>query len=723
MREVDFAALLEAIPDAVLVADMSSRIVYANDAVEPLLGWKASQLVGESLHVIQPERLHQAHDTGFGRFAATGVQTLFDVPIRLPARRADGTEHDVELNLAEIRGPEDERLVIGVLRDLSERVELERHLTVLRYLRATTAAAARLWTGLDPTLVLRTLTDVLVEEFDAALARTWLFEPDANVLRMVTSGGLSTNVTRSSRALIDVATYPYKVGTVARTREPVMRNGLVGDPEFDQAWVAREGLESVACLPLLAGNRLLGVAVAFFRRPLIDEVMETIGHLIALAAAAVNDAQLVEGERAALAAADRARSHFELLAGVSERLAGSLDPEVTARSVAEATVPSVADWCLVDLLSDGHAIELVAAVHRDPSLNDAIHELRRRYPPAERHGRPHAILRAMETGTTVVSEVTDEDLQARAVDDGHLALLRRLGTGSHVVAPLIARGRVMGTLSLVRTPARSPYEPDEIKTAEDIARRTALAVDNALLHRSAQQGVALRDRFLAIAAHELRTPLAVVRGHWELLERRLRAASGDAEAQQVALERSARRLGEGIDQLQRLIEELLDVNRLRAASIQLELAAVDLGQLVRDVVQGVADDERERIQLALPADPVRGRWDPARLGQVVGNLVGNALKYSPAESPVRVRLTEAGGMARLSVVDTGIGIPSDQLDAIFEPFSRAPNAVGRHFAGLGLGLAISREIVTQHGGRLWAESAGEGHGSAFTVELPLSAEG
>lgn len=719
---MDGGSLLEAIPDAVVVADMEARIVYANAAVERLLGWKAGELVGQPLHVIQPQRLHAAHDAGFSRYAATGRHTLFGTPVRVPARRADGSEIDIELNLSEIREPSGRRLAVGVLRDLTERVELERQLSILRYLRATSSATARLRTGLDPMLVLQTLTDVLVGDFDAALARTWLADPETNTLRLITSAGLSTRVEGSSRAVIDLDTYPYKVGEVGRTRKPFVRSGLIGDPSFDQEWVAREGLESVACYPLLSGAELLGVMVAFFRQPIFDEVAETIGHLASLAAAAVRDANLVAQEREARALADHARRHFELLARVSERLTSSLDEEVTAESVAQAVVPVFADWCVIDLLVDATRLQPVAVAHRAPDKADMIRELRGHYPPVAGTQPPHPIHRAMNESATVWATVRDADLQARAVDERHLGMLRDLGIGSHIVVPLAARGRVIGAVSLIRAPERDPFDTDDVATAEDLARVTALAIDNARLYRSVQQAVAVRDRFLAVASHELRTPLSVVDGHWQLLARRLERAPELTPATREKIDTSLRRLRQGIDQLRRLVEDLLDVNRVGGASNELRRTELDLVALVQDVVAGFDETDAPRIRLELPGTPVVGAWDPDRLGQVIGNLVSNALKYSPSPRPVKLSVTERATDVQLRVSDAGIGIAAGELDAIFEPFSRARNASAQHFPGMGLGLAVSRDLVVQMGGRIWAESPGEGQGSSFIVELPRTSD-
>ncbi|MCV0402819.1 MAG: GAF domain-containing protein [Chloroflexi bacterium] len=719
MTQIEFGALLDAIPEAVIVADHTSEIVYANTAVEGLLGWSPSELVGSSLHSIQPDRMHDAHDRGFRRYVSTGTKTLFDGPIHLPARRRDGTERDVELSLAEVADADGTPLVVGVLRGATEQVDLERHIAILRYLKATTAAHTRLWTKVDPSVVLQTLTDVLVDDFDAALARTWIHDPETNTLRLQTSGGITTRIKGSTREVIDIATSPAKVAVVAREREPFIRVGLGGNPAFDQEFVARERIVSVIALPLVAGDQLLGAMVGFFRHAIPDEVAETIGHLAALAAATINDARLVAQEREAREEADRARGHFELLARVSERLVSSLSAEVSAQSLVDTVVPDFADWCIVDLVTDGPSLRAIASRHADPRVADHIAELRATYPPAEDEEPPHPIHRAISEGETVWESVEDGDLAARARDPRHLELLRAVGIGSHVVVPLVGRGAVMGAISFVRSASRPPFETDDVATAEDITRRAALAIDNAQLYRSAEQAVALRDRFLAVASHELRTPLSVVRGHWELLGRRLAAEGSDPDTQRQQLEASVRRLGQGIDQLQRLVEDLLDADRLRGQAVDLKPTELDMTMVVRETIEDLHDPAmRDRVRTILPDEPVDGVWDRARLAQVIGNLIGNALKYSPDDGNVEVEVTTREDVVRIRVTDSGIGIAAEQLDAIFEPFTRAPNAAAQHYPGLGLGLAVSREIVMTMGGRMWAESPGEGRGSTFTIELP-----
>ncbi len=313
-----FVAAFNLLADAVIAADEQGRISLVNRAASELLGWRPEELLGRPLTAIMPQRMHVIHEAGFRRYITTHHARILGHPIRVPALRCDGTELDLELTLSSARLPDDHEIIVGTLRDLSDRVELERQIQASRYMRATTAAAAHLTTVLDVDRVLWVAVETIVEQFDAALARIWLKEPEPNMLRLRASAGLSHRIEGSSRQLIDISKYPFKVGLVARTRQPFAKSGLEGDPQFDQEWIKREKLEATAALPMLVAGDLEGVVVAFFRRPLDEEAFEALAMLAALVATAVNDAELYNRAQRAL------RTRDDVIGVVSHDLRGPL---------------------------------------------------------------------------------------------------------------------------------------------------------------------------------------------------------------------------------------------------------------------------------------------------------------------------------------------------------------------------------------------------------------
>jgi len=226
----------------------------------------------------------------------------------------------------------------------------------------------------------------------------------------------------------------------------------------------------------------------------------------------------------------------------------------------------------------------------------------------------------------------------------------------------------------------------------------------------------LKDEFISVVGHELRTPLTSIRGSLGLLEGGIAGELPDEAAEMVSIARS------NTDRLVRLVTDILDIERIEAGRADLELRSVTARELLdtaRRVVQAVADD----AGVPLETDDAGGAVlaDPDRIVQALTNLIGNALKFSPAGAPVRISAREEGGSVRFTVADQGRGIPPEQLEAIFERFRQVDASDRREKGGTGLGLAIARAIVDEHGGRIWAESQ-LGSGTRFHVTLP-AAEG
>ena len=281
--------------------------------------------------------------------------------------------------------------------------------------------------------------------------------------------------------------------------------------------------------------------------------------------------------------------------------------------------------------------------------------------------------------------------------------------------PLIARDTRLGALTLV---SASPghFGPADVDLAIEIGRRAALAVDNARLLRKTQQAVRLRDDFLSVASHELRTPMTTLMLG---VERLLRAGAAGKQSSPESLDNILKRVGHSAERLKRLTEELLDVTRIESGRLDLNAVNVELGALVRQVVE---DLKFELTAAGCPVrvdadDAVAGMWDSSRLDQVITNLLSNALKFGPGR-PIEIRVRAAGEAAELTVRDYGLGIEPDRQPFVFDCFERAVSS--KNYGGLGLGLYIARKIVQAHGGDLRVASE-PGHGATFTATLPRAA--
>jgi signal transduction histidine kinase/CHASE1-domain containing sensor protein len=415
------------------------------------------------------------------------------------------------------------------------------------------------------------------------------------------------------------------------------------------------------------------------------------------------------GARTAAEAAERRAVFF---AETSAVLSRSLDYESAMAEVARLAVPFVAEWCSVDLLDESSRIRNVALAHHD-------HEEMARAldPPGRPPGLPPspAVEEGLRSGRAELHRHISADLlRPDLPDEERRRLERHLAGRSAIVAPLVARGRTLGAMTFVSAGSGRGYVRADALYLQELARRAALAVDNARLYREAQQAVRARDDFLSVASHELRTPLTSLHLQLEIL-RAARARGGNPEpgaldAKIEVIFRQARRLS-------KLIDELLDVSRITAGRLALELEEVDLAAVVDEVVERFRDESaRAGCEIAITAERVVGRWDRMRLEQVVTNLLSNALRYSPGK-PIAIRVAGVSGEARLEVSDRGPGIAQQDLERIFERFERAVS--GPRSGGMGLGLWIVRQIVEAMRGAIRVDSA-LGVGSTFTVTLPLA---
>ncbi|HVK65166.1 MAG TPA: GAF domain-containing sensor histidine kinase, partial [Polyangium sp.] len=419
-------------------------------------------------------------------------------------------------------------------------------------------------------------------------------------------------------------------------------------------------------------------------------------------------AMVVVEEQKARAAAERAEQRMKFLAMASEILSESLDFSTRFTALARLCVQSMADWCVIDVVGEGGVVQRLGGAHREPGSEALLRQLEAQYAPDATS--PHPAAEVLRTGKPMLLPfLTDELLQAHAVDDEHARLIRALGTCSSMAVPLSVRGQTIGVLSLGCAAPGRHYSTADLELATELARRAAISIDNARLYRDAQGAIRLRDEILSIASHELNTPMTSLKLDVQTLKR-VTAQSGDP------LPSSLTRVERQVKKLARLIEELLDVTRITTGRLHLQIEDVDLLAVVRDVTERFTEDfSRAACPWTLHAEEsLVGRWDHIRLEQVVTNLISNGIKFGSGR-PIEIWVGEADGAARLTVRDHGIGIPPDRLPFIFERFERAVSS--RAYAGLGLGLYIVRSIVEALGGSIRVEST-VGSGTIFTVDLP-----
>jgi PAS domain S-box-containing protein len=433
----------------------------------------------------------------------------------------------------------------------------------------------------------------------------------------------------------------------------------------------------------------------------------------------------------------RNEASLAFVADAASTLATSLDYTETLQRVSQLAVPAMADWCVVDIGEPGSPRERVAVWHRDPEKRALAEELQRRYPPAP--PGPEA-LELLRRGEPSVMEITHEMLEQGAAAAGHgpdyLEMMHILDPHQVLYMPLTIADRVIGSIMFLSAESGRRFGDSDLAYARLLARPAALAVENAKLYHSLEEAVRVRDGFLQMAAHELLTPITVVRGYAQALARTVArrmpdlGEDGMLKIEATRLTDSIQRMGAGTERLARLSHDLLDLARIERGTIDLATEPTDIGAIARDVTEAALLQQDEGryprnvlIDLVLPEEPIIGDWDPVRLEQVFYNVIDNAVKYSPGGGRMQIEVAAASDGARVSVTDEGLGIPPDMLDTIFQPFQRASNVSSEGFPGFGMGLSICREIVERHGGRISAASAGPGSGTRILIELPRSTDG
>ena len=406
----------------------------------------------------------------------------------------------------------------------------------------------------------------------------------------------------------------------------------------------------------------------------------------------------------------RTENEQRFLAEVGPVLATTLDYEETLSRIAEMATRGLADFCIVDLVDDKGDVRRARVVSRDPAkvwLCEALQRL----PLGP--GRPPLVRSVLESGQPfLLPRLTTEEVERLAATDDHRRLVIAAELESVMVIPLIAAGRRLGAISFLSATPSHLYGPDDLRMANELAQRAALAVDSARLYRAAQRAIQMRDDVLGVVAHDLRTPLSLILLEAQLIELSSHGAEGRSREPAEAIERAATRMN-------RLIQDLLDVTSIEAGQLPIEHNRLASAQVVSDTVKAHrALTSAVAIEFRLATSPeVPEIWaDRDRILQVFDNLIGNAVKFTAPGGSITIGAAPRDAGVLFWVGDTGPGIAIEAQAHLFDRFWRAQHTKR---AGAGLGLAIVKGIVEAHGGRVWVESA-PARGSTFYFTIPAA---
>jgi PAS domain S-box-containing protein len=457
--------------------------------------------------------------------------------------------------------------------------------------------------------------------------------------------------------------------------------------------IAREGAERVAvsmsATPLREDDRTSGVVVTFrdiTERRALEEQMQ------------------VQAERA------------QILADAGAFFSSNIDPTWVTQAIAERVAEVLGDWSAVILrTADSKELRVASIYHRDMSSLGLAWSYIYRQPLAVGEG---IIGQVVATGYP--SMMTDVRPSVDHTNPGtyHASPVM---LASLLVLPLRTRREMIGALVIAANDPDRAMTDDKLPLAEVLSERAALAIENAKLYteqvearRKVEDLSRLKDEFLSIASHELRTPVTSIKGYTQLAKMLIK--EGDLNTSEEYLDIAL----DQIDRMSRLILELLDVSRIETGRLEIRKEGIGWPQFVRDVVHRhhttVSD---RRFQVSVPDESKIVTGDRDRLEQVLGNLLENAVKYSPDGSDVTVTVEDRGDSLVTAVCDRGIGIPADELAQVFERFHRGRQVSSTNYGGLGLGLYITKQIIERHGGSIWVESK-EGHGTTFYFSLPVA---
>jgi PAS domain S-box-containing protein len=684
--EEKFRILIETAGEGIWVLDADDRVIFVNGKMAELLDYPTQEMIGRSIYsFLDREGMHLIQER-----LEKGSQRIGET-IEVQFIRKSGLSILAMISVSPIFSPEGKyRGAFGMVKDVSDRVK------VIQQLRHSHKE-------LEMQVKERThfLTSILENIPDM------IFVKDAKTLRFVQFNRAGEALLGYGRSqLIGKSDYDFFPKDQAdfftkKDREVLQKKGATDIPE-----------ETI-------DTRHLGLRILHTKKIPIYDPEGKPKYLLGISED-ITVRKKAEEEKRAREDAERAKVRSDFLSEISKALSQSLDVNSTLMALVRHLVPAFADWCFVACIEKEGRIRVPSVAHVNSDREDLIRELGQYIPDRSARDEKPDFFRI---GKTVVLLNVSRNMFCLSSacwplfgtkDRKWLEIISELDVKSYVAVPLTTRGRITGAIMMVSTRDPHRYNEIEVALAEDIAVRTALAIDNAGLYEEAQLAIHIREDFISIASHELRTPLTPLKAQLQLIHRICEKGVDQFPRDQV--EKLAGMADRDVVRLNRLVENLLDVSRIGAGRLSLNREQMDLTKAVKSVIERFQYEvQNVKSKIEFEGDPhVEGFWDRLRIEQVLTNLVSNAIKFGQGK-PILISVKAGKERATLKVHDMGIGISKENHGKIFERFERAVSE--RQFGGLGLGLYITQQIVKEHGGKICVESE-VGQGTTFIVDLP-----
>ncbi|HEU4993970.1 MAG TPA: ATP-binding protein [Gemmatimonadaceae bacterium] len=708
-------AVIEEMPVGVFLAEApSGRMAMFNRHAVDLWGSPATPPTSieeyQHWHLFHPDgREYETRDRPLARSLRDGVVVQGEEAV---VQRADGERRPVRINSAPIRDARG-TIVAGVATadDISEEKrrehatrfldEISRQLATSLDYEATMQAVLRL---LAPRL--GDIATIHHRQEDDTIVRKAGWGDDPRITELLGNLDRDYPLPLPSAHPISVAIRTGKAQLREVVDDELLRTVARDERQLD--WLRALHIHSAMAVPLTARNKPIGALQLLSMDPIRRytcedlDLLEQIGGRVSLA---IDNAQLFRSVN------ENARvSNFLLESALT--LSGSLESEEVLRRLTTLAVPAFADMAIAYVKDERGHLRHVASAHRDASKQSMLDEAASLYHPDPANVQC-TLIKALSTGQPVVAEhVTKELLDNHRFGSRTRELFEELAPTSWMTLPLVARDKALGVIVFASLDAEHRFGAKDVSLGTRIAVSAALAMQNATLFTTVQDALAMRDEVLGIVSHDLRNPLNMIGMSVQLLQ--------ELEPDEAERKRHLAIIGRARERMDRLIQDLLDVARVEAGKpLVIERRNARPSAIIREACELFvipAREKRVQFEWFVPEELPSVSVDVGRIIQVLSNLVGNALKFTPEGGRVVVRATENEGMVQVSVEDSGPGISAEDLDRIFRPFWQAR----RHArSGAGLGLAIARGIVEQHGGHLWASSR-EGAGSTFSFALPTA---